>query len=180
MDLTRPIGLIGGEKVFVSDTDGESLDALRLWASAGDSARLLQRLSLNGDEGLLVARNGLLATFRAEGIERHVGLVDALVNLAESLPPNCEPEEVARLPDGLSSLRPLIGRWAIGDDQQRADVIEAADADELRSLAAAVEPHLATIDELFATDEFTRAAQVTGQLAEAAIEARRELERRGI
>jgi hypothetical protein len=107
-----------------------------------------------------------------------VRLVDALVDLAESLPEDREPVEDVDLPDALSALQPLIRSWAIADDQQRADEIEAAETDELRSLIAAVEPHLSAIDRLCLQDEAAPAAHATGHLAEATLEARQELERR--
>jgi hypothetical protein len=174
--LRRPVDPIGGVKVFV-DTDGRMIDALGLWSGYEENARLLKLTALSGCEALRVARNGIAATFRAADVQRQLELVETLVDLAGSLPPDHVEgrAEDVRLSEDLSSLAPLLESWAIDGDQERTERIESADVRELTRLIAAVEPHLAAIDRLFLEDQNAPAAEVTGRLAEACIEARQEL-----
>jgi hypothetical protein len=87
--------------------------------------------------------------------------------------------DLERLPDGFDSLKPLIRRWACGDDVARGAMQDAAATDELLELVGAVEPHFAAINAyLDGHDE--EEAHLLGNLAEGAVEAHLELGRRGI
>jgi hypothetical protein len=81
-------------------------------------------------------------------------------------------------PEVLRRAWPLVLQWADGDDLVRGDRLEAASAEELRALAAAVKPLYPAIHAyLGATGSAARAAAF-GDLAQAGLEARFELERR--
>lgn len=86
----------------------------------------------------------------------------------ETTPPDDAPEALKRA-------WPLVLRWAGGDDAAREDRTEAACAEELRALAAAVQPLYPAVSAyLGATGNAARAAPF-GDLVHAGLLARFEL-----
>jgi hypothetical protein len=166
MGLRTAVVPAGPIPLFIDNAAGAV--ALNAWLGADGHEALLAALRLGDGEDLLVARNAIVVTFRTAGVRRHLDLLDAVSDLADALPPDTSDEAPAALPDALAHLQPLADRWAIDDDSDRAEAIETATDDDLRALVAAVTSHVndAPTDELF------------GRLAEAAAEARLELERR--
>ncbi len=82
------------------------------------------------------------------------------------------------LPEEFHDLVPLIRTWAIPDDIDREDHIEAASTDDLRQLIDALEPRFEAIDAYLAENDHLEEATYLGALAEAAVEAGFELEER--
>ena len=95
------------------------------------------------------------------------------------------PVDLSLLPDDLRHLAPLIRRYAVGDDVERVERLEAASVDELRALQAATQPHWDAINAyLDAHIDDTGTPQqdvalVLSSFAEAAAEAPVVLEERG-
>jgi hypothetical protein len=93
-------------------------------------------------------------------------------------------EESSQLPDELAELQDLADTWVCGGDRERSDRIEAASDDDLRALLDRVTPHFAAIDALPTyvdgdeTGELVEPLLNAARLAEAAAEARVELDRR--
>jgi hypothetical protein len=87
-----------------------------------------------------------------------------------------EPPEDA--PEELKAVWGLVLRWAASDDVERGSLTDAASNEDLSALAGAIEPLLPAINAyLDATGDAERAVPY-GDLAQAAIEARLELDRR--
>jgi hypothetical protein len=85
-------------------------------------------------------------------------------------------------PESLRHLEPLARRWAISDDVDRSLAQETASDADLLALLTTVEPHFDAINQYL--DSFADGpdedACVLGTLAECAVEARLELEERGV
>lgn len=89
--------------------------------------------------------------------------------------PNVPPSDA---PDDLKPLWPLVLEWGLGDDVDRGEIVDVASDGALRALIDAVIPVLPSIDAyLDATSNAERAVPY-GDLAQAALEARLELDRR--
>jgi hypothetical protein len=85
--------------------------------------------------------------------------------------------DLGRLPSEFDDLKPLIRRWGIGDDLKRAAAQEAASTDELEELWNAVRPRFPEINE-YLDENDSDEAHLLGNLAEGAMEASFELDRR--
>jgi hypothetical protein len=175
-----PLGRFGDLDIFVpafADDEATS-SALRRWL-ASHAPRLHSMLA--DDEWFVVARNESRFILRPGTLESETRRLDELVALVGTLPP--EPQRRlagpadAVVPLHLRSLAPIVSLWATGNDEHRADLIEAASTDALHTLVNTVTPHLAEIDAALANDEADEMLDLH-QLAQAAIEARHELSRR--
>jgi hypothetical protein len=175
-----PFGRFADLDIFVPAfaADDTATSSLRRWL-ATNAQRLHSVLA--DDERFLVACNESAFVLRPGSIESEAARLDELVALVSALPPE-PPGELASAADlvvplHLRSLASMASLWATGDDEGRADLIEAASTDDLRTLVDAVTPHLAEIDAALANGE---AEEMLGlhELAQAALEARHELARR--
>ena len=143
-------------------------------AAHGDA---LSALELRGEEQLLVAANRTALTAEPRGLERDLLRVDALCAMVGLLPAAGAAEPLAVvLPADLEPLQPLLAQWAIDDDEQRGRAIERASDRELAELWQAVGPRLDAIDQALQHAD----GRIAGldSLAQAALEAERELQRR--
>ena len=86
-------------------------------------------------------------------------------------------EDLETLPERFEVLVPLIRRWAVSDDAQRSAMQDGTPTEELRALWQAVAPHLEAID-AYLDEHDDEGAHLLGRLAEAAVEASLDLERR--
>jgi hypothetical protein len=97
-----------------------------------------------------------------------------MVAVASELP--SDPPDDA--PDALKAVWSLVLRWGLSDDEGRGDLTQTASDEELASLVEAVDPLFPTINGyLDATGDAERAVPY-GDLAQAAMEACFELDRR--
>ena len=85
--------------------------------------------------------------------------------------------DLDRLPAKFDVLKPLIRRWACGDDLERTAMQDAASTEELRALVRAVRPHFAAIN-AYLNEHDHDEAHLLGNLAEGAVEASLDLRRR--
>ena len=90
-------------------------------------------------------------------------------------PPQAPPTDA---PELLKLLWPLVLRWGVGDDADRARIVDEASSIELQSLVERVGPALSVIDAYLEATAAAEHAVPYGDLAQATIEARFELERR--
>jgi hypothetical protein len=138
----------------------------------------LQKLIRDSSESLHLFTDAvtLYATPRSE--DEILDAIDALSFLVGRHVSEVESIDFTVLPLSLHSLIPLIGRWAVSDDGERADLLEEASESELSDLVATVEPHLGEIDDYLrdSADESLPAIYI-GALAECTVEARLHLER---
>lgn len=176
---TEPRGRVADLQIFVAP----QLPAPDEWLAHDASARRLSQLELGPSERLAVQQNGVDLVLVPGGADRDLGRLDALAAFAAALPPvSARDERVdpSALPGPLRPLAPLLARWAVGDDLQRAERVERATIEELERLTAAVLPVLREIDAYLdrAGAPLPPAAAALGDLAQAALEAAQELRRR--
>jgi hypothetical protein len=141
---------------------------------------LVARLGIASGDQLLVATNQTFLRFRGRSTPDESGRAfAALADMIESLPLGAETGPAVKFPRALGSLRGLVEAWALRDDGERTEAIAAASDADLESLWRTVSPLLPTINELL-DDGADRHAwgQSAGHLAQAALEAQLELERR--
>ena len=169
----RPAGEIGGVAVFEGAAGGGA--PLRAWIDAHPAR--VPALGIRAREQLLVAANRTTLIAEPGGLEQDMQRLDALCVMVDTLPDAVSPEPTADLPAGLEQLQPLLARWAIDDDEQRAVAIDHAPEDELAEVWQTVSPQLGAIDD--ALQQGDAGTGPLGSLAQAALEARQELQRRG-
>lgn len=172
-----PISMASSTPVFA--TQYQHLDPGPWLAAKGID--LVGRLQLEPGEQLLVATNvsalHIHERLTSEGLGRVLAVFASVV---ESLPPPLGAEARIHLPPRLKSLEPLVERWAIRDDEERAEAVGAASVGALLRLCQGVEPLIPVIDSILAGDgDLDPGARAAGYLAMAALEARTELDRRG-
>lgn len=86
--------------------------------------------------------------------------------------------DLSKLPEELRTLAPLIGEWALGDDEEREAKHHAASIEELQAMHAAVSPHFEAINAWLDDHDDQPEGWALGRLAEGAMEADFEIERR--
>ena len=92
--------------------------------------------------------------------------------------------DLSLLPEELRALAPMIRKYALGDDVERGERLEAASVDELRALRDAPDPHWDAINAYLDANmgqpgPKQDVALVLDSFAQAALEAEVELEERG-
>jgi hypothetical protein len=85
--------------------------------------------------------------------------------------------DLDRLPGQFDELKPLIRKWAGSDDVERENAVSGASTEDLQSFWAAVQPRFAAINEYLDGHDDDE-AHLLGNLAEGAMEAAFEIERR--
>ncbi len=86
--------------------------------------------------------------------------------------------DLSELPPEFHDLIPLMKEWAIGDDVERDEKMQAASEDELRTLSRALQPRFDAINSYLDDNDHLEVATYLGRLAEAAAEAQIDLENR--
>ena len=177
----RPLPDTAGAPLFSADSD--RFDA-RPWLADAEHRSLVDALPLGGARQLEVVRNLLHWHGMAEDLETKPSVLDQLVLLAEALPKDIDDRRVisGTLPADLEMLRKLIPKWALSDDVTRTDRIARASDSSLRALWTSASPRLGAIDRFIedAEPSSLELAATLGDLAQAALEARTELETRGV
>jgi|SRR5580658_8844824 hypothetical protein len=95
-------------------------------------------------------------------------------DMSSVLPP--DPPDDA--PDSLKAVWSLVIRWGESDDVERGDLASAASDDDLRDLIETVDPLFPAINAFLDETGDAERAVPYGDLAQAAMEARFELDRR--
>lgn len=173
------IGDIGVTRAFIVK-DRPPNESTRAWLARPESHALVNDLALAREERVLVALNGITAALRPSGADSDLVRLDVLLRLAAALPAGDVGGEPPPLPPSLAHLEALAEQWATGDDDDRSCLVAGATDDQLAELWRSVEPELSSIDALFERhgEPSPDPVLVAGRLAEAAHEARIELERR--
>lgn len=172
----RALGTFDGIPIFVPHWF-EQIDEAAGWLRT-HAALLAPWVSAAG-ERLLVARNQSTFYLTPTGTENDLQRLDALITAVEHLPAPREQESFLAVPDHLHSLIPLVATWSMADDDQRSAAIARATDHELDELWRSVAPHLDAIDAFLDGSSDVPGAVELGDLAQAAVEARRELSGRG-
>jgi hypothetical protein len=168
----QPAGDAGGVAVFEAANGGGA--PLAAWMATHGGA--LSALDMRDEEQLLVAANRTTLITEPRGLEPDLERLDALCAMVDLLPGARAAEALVVLPADLEPLQPLLAQWAIDDDEQRALAIERASDRELAELWQAVGPQLDAIDH--ALQRVNGRIAGLDSLAQAALEAERELGRR--
>lgn len=131
-------------------------------------------LRLNPEESLRVYGNGISAYLRPRPQPPVTEILRLLARLAHVLPVHeTKPLPLHDLPDQFRPLIPLIRRWGISDDADRAERLERASRRQLQALVRRVSPSHGAINAYLdgVTEHTPEAATALGALAEAAAEA---------
>jgi hypothetical protein len=86
--------------------------------------------------------------------------------------------DLDRLPGEFDELKPFIRKWAGSDDVERENVVSRASTEDLEFLWSAVQPRFTAINEYLDRHDDDDEADLLGNLAEGAMEAAFEIERR--
>jgi hypothetical protein len=171
--------LLGGARYPVFTEDGsvsaEQTDLL----SRPELMALIARSSLREGESLYFTKGEMGFYLKRTDTDRISGVIDVLVKLADRVETLEQRPDLKVLPSQFHPLIPLIQRWALADDSERQDLLEAASATTLRALVDDVSPYFEAIDsylDSFGKKAPTYEAVTLGRLAEGALEARRRLD----
>jgi hypothetical protein len=153
------------------------------WFNDSGTAALLAQMELVRRERLFVWRNAAELFVLPDDTSAMWKRLDIFCKLVHSLPPDSQLKpriSKADVPQDLGAAVPLLSRWAISDDQAREERIGRARTASLVALRDAIVPLLGRIDAYI--DGFgptpPESATRFGDLAQAAIEARQEVDRR--
>jgi hypothetical protein len=129
----------------------------------------LIHLQLRRWETLCVKPGELAALLKPTDAERIASAGAALVDLFEAAAVEETAVNLRALPRQFHALIPLIEKWGLSDDVERAEVQRTASTKERRTFLKVVTPYLRKIDD-YLDDHDTEAAHALGRLAEAAAE----------
>jgi hypothetical protein len=153
------------------------------WFNETETAALLAQMELLQGERLFVWQNAAELFVLPRDTSSMWNRLDILCKLVGTLPPDTQVKQrlsKADVPMDLRAALPLLSRWAISDDQTREERIGRARTPSLVALRDAVVPLLGRIDAYIEGFGPTPPKSATrfGDLAQAAIEARQEVDRR--
>jgi len=176
---TQPVGEVGGMAVLAPP--GQESEAIA-WLGRDEVRSALAGIGMTAGEILTVSRNlAELYGWPAEpaAVWRRL---DFLLALLDTLPP--DPDHALRLskqqvPPALWPALPLLRRWALSDDREREERIQAARTASLAALVESVKPLWPALN-AYLDSEPPAAGLRLGDLAQAAMEAERELRRRAL
>jgi hypothetical protein len=149
------------------------------WLQVEGNADLIDALRLAADEALHVWGDVALVG-RPE--RASVQTIEQLCDLAEAVRSDTDPDLVdgltfdrEKVPADLRPLESLVRRFAVGDDDLRAELLAEATPDERAQLSHRVTPMLSRIDAFLDTfgEPLSDEAILLGRLAEAACEVNR-------
>jgi hypothetical protein len=139
----------------------------------------LSDLKLKKKESLHTYENAVELYLQRESSEETMSAIATACALADQFPPAGPVRlDLSGLPENFKGLSALIRKWAIADDQERSELIDAASNRELERLVRALLPFFSPIDEYlksFGTQPLSESAIALGTLAECASEAQRRL-----
>ena len=131
-------------------------------------------LCLESDESLKIYRHGISVYLRPRPNRPLTEALNTLAKLANELPPDeTKPLPLNDLPEQFRPLLPLIRKWGISDDPDRAELLEASSRRQLDALVRRVRPLFEAINEYLDgfADNVPASAAALGSLAEAVAEA---------
>lgn len=141
-------------------------------------SRLIEKIRFEQNESLHVYRNGLNVYLRPTSVEATLAIIEQMCGLVDSNIHTQVETDFSDLPPTLQVLVPLIRRWGITDDDQRAEILDSVPTLSLELLVRAVKPHLPAIDTFlnsFGEKALSESAISLGALAECALEAEQML-----
>jgi hypothetical protein len=160
-----------------AEVDKLSPDQERLIARP-ELVSLVEESNLQEGESLYFTRGEIGFYLKQPTADRVSRVIDRAVDLAGKIEIAEQKPNLSLLPVQFQPLIPLMQRWAVSDDSDRNDLLEAAPVPVLRALIGEVEPYFGAIDsylDSFREEPSTEQAAMLGRLAECALEAKRHL-----
>lgn len=170
--------VVSGER-SIYETGLQGLSPVR-WLSSERNLRLVDRLALGAGESLVVATNVSVLTIAHRSADEDEARLRLFAEVTQHLPRR--PRGATRWPSGLGKLQdlhPMFEHWSESDDVVRVGLISQASTADLLALVSEVIPRLSEIDDWLDKNQNDDPAPLD-RLAQAAIEAEVELERRGV
>jgi len=143
-----------------------------------DLLTMIRALDMQARESIHFAEDCVSLYCDQPSLSRAMNALESLIDLAESVNASPQGPDLERLPDQFRPLVPLIGKWAIGDDLDREDLLVSSPGSVLQELVDTVEPYLKSIDaylDSFIKQPPSEEAAALGRLAECAAEAKMRL-----
>jgi len=140
----------------------------------------VQQLIRNNFESLHLFRDQVTVYFKPQKVDEVIAAIDTLSRLVGPFSPEADRIDLTVLPPQLHSLIPLIRRWAISDDGERADALDGAPPSELEELVSTVESHFGDIDQFLGrieNQDVSEVAAALNRLGECRVEAQLRLKR---
>lgn len=170
---------VGAFRYPVFTEDGKLSLEQRSLLGRPELVSLVALLGLQEGESLYFTRGEIGFYLKPTGDSHRIdGVIAHVVGLAEKIEAVEEGPKLELLPDEFHPLIPMIKRWAVTDDSERSDLLEATPKLVLRALVDEVFPYLEAINSFL--DSFgelpTEEAASLGRLAECAVEAKQLLD----
>ena len=166
--------------VFTNKHSGKQSESLRLFLEHPTLHESVQRLTL-AESGSLHFFDGCVTLyFSPNSTSELQGALDCLVRLAHLFPSASMLWSLDALPPSLRALTPIIQKWAIEDDNERADLLEESPLSELEELVRTVDAHLSEVNRYLdsVSETMSEAALALQALEECTAEARLILKQR--
>jgi hypothetical protein len=132
--------------VFTNPHTGKQAESLRLFLEHPTLHESVQQLIVAESDSLHFFAGCVTLYFRPNSTSELKAALDCLVGLARLFAPASIQWNLEALPPSLRALTPIIQKWAIGDDSERADLLDESPPSELGELVRAVDAHLSEID----------------------------------
>jgi hypothetical protein len=141
--------------------------------ASGAVAGILESVSLRDGEEINISQRLVRMFLLSPTRERVMAFIDAVIDLMPHEPGRKNQFGFEGLPDSLRPLIPLLGKWAISDDDQRSRKLRRCTQSTRQRLVTGVVPFLHEIDEYLGSfgENPTEEACAFGDLAQAALEA---------
>jgi hypothetical protein len=165
--------------VFISSS-GEPSETLRSLLDSSALHVAVRQLIRNELESLHLFRDQVTVYFKPQTADEVIAAIDTLSHLVGPFSPEVDRIDLTILPPQLHSLIPLIRRWAISDDGDRADALDDASPSELEELVSTVESHFGDIDQYLGrigNQDVSEVATALNRLGECMVEAQLKLKR---
>jgi hypothetical protein len=176
-EFARTLAVAGKRYAVFAETHRLSPDQEDILGRT-ELSSLVEESNLREGESLYFTQ-GEIGFYLKRPTADYVGrVVDRMVDLATKVEVPEEGLNLNLLPAQFHPLIPLIERWALSDDSDRDDLLDAARESILRALIDKVEPYLETIDlylDSFREEPPSEQAAALGRLAECALEAKQRL-----
>jgi hypothetical protein len=161
-----------GQSSAVDHRDKKA-EGLRLFLERSDVHAAIQRPIVGDSDSLHFFEGAVTLYSSPNSTEELRSALDCLASLAALFPPTLAVMNLHSLPNSLFGLAGLIQKWAIGDDSERADLLEESPTSELRDLVTAVDAHFEEISRYRSSvEDSDEVAIALGTLEECAEEAR--------
>jgi hypothetical protein len=167
---------VGTARYPVFTEDGKVSSEQRSFLGRPELLSLVAQAGFEEGESLYFTKGEIGFYLRRTHDSEHVGrLIAQVIELAESLEAIEEGPKLELLPAQFHPLIPIIRAWAVADDSERSDLLDATPRHVLRALVEEVSPYFDAINSFldsFGEKAPTEQAASLGRLAECTLEAK--------